>query len=629
MATLTATDAAMPTNNRYSAFATAYSTHLWRTVVMLSVVIAFLSLQPTTTTTTTPLITTATTAPPKIVEQNPHENVISPSVCIAEMSCLQGKIMMGVDHQPFEAYLGIPYAMPPVGELRFANPRAFPRWRGFRDASVPKQECVQKNYILPGSKVEGVEDCLYLNVYVPKPRTQKSLPVMVYIHGGGWFSGTANPSLQGPEYFMATGEVILVVFAYRLGPFGFLSTDDANMPGNLALKDQKLAFRWIHENIAAFGGAPELVTVFGQSAGAISAHLHVLSGNSEGLFHKFITMSGTANVPFAINDKPLQQVLDMARFCNISNAEELSTAELARALRAVSAYDLVSAGDNLKYWDVDPMTNFRPIVEKSAARDAFLTEHPLKLLNEGKYKPLPWLAGAVPGEGAVRVFSILANATLRRQFNEKFYELLGKLLEFPEKFNRTQVTEKTQQVIDEYFGGQTVLNNDTARDFLECISDRGFHHPYYNAIRTYVNTMDVKKYPVYLYKFNYEGHHGFTNLYTSNVNIGKFGVVHCDDLIYAFRAPLIFGDFEPGSSDAAASKLFVDNFISFAKYGKPLSEFTPRPCNATAFAPSAESQSICDYLEFMHYGTDGFTIGINNKFNVRRAEFWNKILEIV
>lgn len=167
--------------------------------------------------------------------------------------------------------------------------------------------------------------------------------------------------------------------------------------------------------------------------------------------------------------------------------------------------------------------------------------------------------------------------------------------------------------------------------------------------------MDVKKYPVYLYKFNYEGHHGFTNLYTSNVNIGKFGVVHCDDLIYAFRAPLIFGDFEPGSSDAAASKLFVDNFISFAKYGcvgfwilekivqklemilmfssfscrKPLSEFTPRPCNATAFAPSAESQSICDYLEFMHYGTDGFTIGINNKFNVRRAEFWNKILEIV
>ncbi|TMW40065.1 hypothetical protein DOY81_014855, partial [Sarcophaga bullata] len=120
------------------------------------------------------------------------------------------------------------------------------------------------------------------------------LPVMVYIYGGGWFSGTANPAITGPEYIMDTEEVILVTFSYRLGAFGFLSTGDNSIPGNFGLKDQLLALKWVQRNIADFGGDPEKVTIFGQSAGAISAHMHMLSSQSQGLFRGVIALSGTA-----------------------------------------------------------------------------------------------------------------------------------------------------------------------------------------------------------------------------------------------------------------------------------------------------------------------------------------------
>lgn len=186
-----------------------------------------------------------------------------------------------------------------------------------------------------------------------------------------------------------------------------------------------------------------------------------------GLFRSAITMSGTANVPFAINDAPLQQTRDIARFCNISNVKELSTVKLTRALRALDAKDILNAGDKLKYWNVDPMTNFRPIVEKHSDKHAFLTQHPVKIMNEGKYTPVPWLNGGVPGEGAVRVFSILANETLRQQFNANFHELFEKLLEFPAQFTRAQLTLKTQLVINEYFGGRSVIDNATAQGFLD------------------------------------------------------------------------------------------------------------------------------------------------------------------
>lgn len=283
---------------------------------------------------------------------------------------------------------------------------------------------------------------------------------MVYIHGGGWFTGSGHPAIVGPEYFMDTQQVILVTFNYRLGVFGFLSTEDSIIPGNFGLKDQTLALKWVQKNIAAFGGNPKQVTIFGQSAGAISAHMHMLSKHSEGLFHAVISQSGPANVPFGIQSNALQLARLTAIHSNITNANELSTAKLAKALRSVDAETLLSAADAIKYWDVDPLTLYRPVVEHFDSAEAFFTEDPKDIFMRGDYKAVPFLAGVVPGEGAVRAVAILETEHLRSAFNQDFDFLLEAFLEFPPHFNRTRVNAAMSKVIDEYFEGNHVLTNE-------------------------------------------------------------------------------------------------------------------------------------------------------------------------
>lgn len=143
-------------------------------------------------------------------------------------------------------------------------------------------------------KVSGEEDCLYLNVYVPVlTNSTKLLPVLFAIHGGAYQFGSA---LTGPKFLM-DHDVIHVAINYRVGIFGFLSTEDHILPGNMGLKDQSMALRWTWENILAFGGDPRKITIIGISAGAASVHYHYLSPMSKGLFQNGISMSGTAFGP--------------------------------------------------------------------------------------------------------------------------------------------------------------------------------------------------------------------------------------------------------------------------------------------------------------------------------------------
>lgn len=317
----------------------------------------------------------------------------------------------------------------------------------------------------------------------PQRRSGQPLPVLVYIHGGGFFSGSAGPLITGPEYFMDTGEVLLVTMAYRLGALGFLSTQDAAMPGNFGLKDQQLALRWVQRNIKAFGGDPRRVTLFGQSAGGVATHMHMLSARSAGLFQQVISMSGTANVPFAIEPEPLQQARRTAALCQVANARNLSTPKLARALRTVDVETLLNAGDGLKFWNVDHMANYRPVVEHSSAastekedaEEAFLSVHPQTLLAEGSYRPVPWLLGTVPEEGAVRVVNIMENASLRQDFNGRFDELLQQLLELPQEFSAEQRAQTMQLVSEKYFHNKHELNELTVQGFLDVSNSGKFY----------------------------------------------------------------------------------------------------------------------------------------------------------
>ena len=182
-------------------------------------------------------------------------------------------------------FLGIPYAAPPVGNLRWQPPEAHASWTDTLDASRAGNSCTQLSFRHGGP--EGSEDCLYLNIYSPVSGGTR-LPVMVWIHGGTFIAGTGS-SYDGSK-LAAKGKLVVVTINYRLGPFGFLASRSLDSPGrpsgNYGLLDQQAALRWVKENIAAFGGDPNKVTVAGESAGAISIGLHLVSPAAAGLFER-------------------------------------------------------------------------------------------------------------------------------------------------------------------------------------------------------------------------------------------------------------------------------------------------------------------------------------------------------
>jgi para-nitrobenzyl esterase len=191
-------------------------------------------------------------------------------------------------------FLGIPYAEPPVGPLRFAPPQRVRAWSGTRDAKQYGSACPQPlNDLAANGRYD--EDCLTLDVYAPSDVSQR-LPVMVFIHGGAFVNGASS---QYDALQLAQTPLVLVLINYRLGALGFMShpsLDDARPhapSGSDGIRDQQLALRWVRDNIGAFGGDRERVTVFGESAGAISACIHWLAPGSRGLAQRFILESGT------------------------------------------------------------------------------------------------------------------------------------------------------------------------------------------------------------------------------------------------------------------------------------------------------------------------------------------------
>jgi len=172
-------------------------------------------------------------------------------------------------------------------------------WEGERLAIKDAPICLQRDPFRRDMIIEGSEDCLYINVYTPeRPRINGSLPVMVWFHGGGWQCGSGISSFYGPD-FLLDHDIVLISANFRLGPLGFLSTETLDCPGNNGLKDQLEVLRWVRENIASFGGDPNSVTVFGESAGGASVTYHMLSEKSRGLLHRGIAQSGTYFNPWA------------------------------------------------------------------------------------------------------------------------------------------------------------------------------------------------------------------------------------------------------------------------------------------------------------------------------------------
>ncbi len=194
-------------------------------------------------------------------------------------------------------FKGVPYAAPPVGNLRWRPPQPVKPWTGVRAATAYGHDCMQLPFPNDAAplRTQPSEDCLYLNVWVPRNRSTKPLPVMFWIYGGGFVNGGSSPAPYDGSHFAEKG-VVFVSFNYRLGRFGFFAfpalLKESGPVGNYALMDQIAALKWVQRNIAAFGGDPNQVTIFGESAGGRSVNMLVTSPEAKGLFARAMIESG-------------------------------------------------------------------------------------------------------------------------------------------------------------------------------------------------------------------------------------------------------------------------------------------------------------------------------------------------
>ncbi|GAA5071318.1 carboxylesterase/lipase family protein [Nocardia iowensis] len=230
------------------------------------------------------------------------------------------------------AFSGIPYAAPPVGELRWKPPAAPAVWSAERDATKPGAECLQPE---DAGRLTGSEDCLFLNVWTPSGAADRKRPVLVWIHGGAFTTGSG--SLYNPARLVRTGDMVVVTINYRLGALGFLGhpavAHEDGQVGNFGLLDQQAALRWVRDNIAAFGGDPAKVTIAGESAGAMSVCDHLVSPASDRLFHGAILQSG----PCEMQTDRQTAVAKSEEYSATIGCPDADAAAVARCLRAVPA----------------------------------------------------------------------------------------------------------------------------------------------------------------------------------------------------------------------------------------------------------------------------------------------------
>ncbi|KYN32249.1 Acetylcholinesterase [Trachymyrmex septentrionalis] len=317
-------------------------------------------------------------------------------------------------------FYGVPFAKPPVGPLRFRKPLPIEPWHGILNATTLPNSCYQERYeYFPGFEGEEMwnpntnisEDCLYLNIWVPQKlrlRHKESpdnvgnngMAILVWVYGGGFMSGTATLDVYDADIMAAAGNAIIASIQYRVGAFGFLYlnqhfVNSEEAPGNMGLWDQALALKWLRENARVFGGDPDLITIFGESAGGSSVSLHLISPVTQGLVRRGILQSGTLNAPWSYmtgeKANEVARVLVDDCGCNSTMLQE-NPARVMACMRSVDAKTLSVQQWN-SYWGILGFPS-APTID-----GVFLPKDPLDLVREADFKNTEILIGNNENEG--------------------------------------------------------------------------------------------------------------------------------------------------------------------------------------------------------------------------------------
>jgi len=432
------------------------------------------------------------------------------------------------------AFLGIPYAAPPVGDLRWKPPAAAAKWSGVRKATEFGAHCMQGKVFgdMNFRDAGGSEDCLFLNVWVPAKAAGAKLPVMVWIYGGGFAAGSTSEARQDGTHLAQQG-VIVVSMNYRLGVFGFFVHPELakesghNAAGNYGLLDQVAALRWVQDNIAAFGGDPGNVTIFGESAGSFSVSAQMASPLSKGLFQKAIGESGGAFFSGGLSFEPLS-VREEKDVKAVSAKLGLSTLAELRAVPAQKLLDAFAPPQSQGF-DFDPDVD-----------GYFLPEPVPTIFAEGKQSDVPLLAGWNHDEGSFEIVfnpqkptadSIKANA--QKDFGDKAAEFL-----------RLYPADTDERVLR------------SAQDFA---GDRFIAFSTWEWMESQAKT---GKQTIYRYRFD-------LGPPSSNPNAPKLGAYHSAEIEYVFGQLDSKAGVPWRAEDRQLSEAMQKYWANFAKNGDP------------------------------------------------------------
>lgn len=478
------------------------------------------------------------------------------------ISTQHGKVLGKLVNGDVRAFLGVPYGEPPTGKLRFKAPQPVQKWDGVKDCTKFSNSCYQLlDKSIPGFK--GVEmwnpntplseDCLYLNVWSPrvnKTQSQPSplAPVLVWIYGGGFYSGTSSLDIYDGRFLSKSEGVVVVSMNYRLGAFGFFSLpNNKNVKGNAGLLDQRMALEWVSNNIAAFGGDPSRVTLFGESAGSASVGYHLLSPGSQHLFQKAVMQSASPNAHWA----SISQAVAWERSFKLASSLGCPTSDPAKLEMCLQQVDAQSIASKAHSTVMRPSLFAPPFVPH--ADGDFLPDEVEVLLNSGKLPKKELMLGLTQDEGTyfllygVPGFDIVSESLITRN---QFLKGLELTLSSASKVTR-------EAAILQYTDWTDVTNRMKNRDALgSLVGDHMFMCP----LLEFANRYSQNGGKTFVYLFDHP----------SSVNPWPawMGVMHGYEIEFIFGMPLN-ASLGYTKTEVNMTKKFMKHWANFARMGNP------------------------------------------------------------
>ncbi|XP_068084604.1 juvenile hormone esterase isoform X2 [Anabrus simplex] len=428
---------------------------------------------------------------------------------------------------------------------------------------------------------------------------------MVWIHGGAFIFGSGNPNNFGPD-FLVEKDVLVVLVNYRLGMLGFLNMHNKDVPGNMGLKDQVAALRWVQKNIAKFGGDPKQVTIFGESAGGVSAHFLMLSPMTKGLFQRVICQSGVSLNPwsFKLSVSENNKIL-----LNFVGCGDLEGDELLKCLKEVPVEKLTQiplVGLNTPT-EEDKWVEI-PLHVYVTVDDTFLPRAPRQILKDGDYNKVPLLLGINDAEGLLLFNIIMKHQTRLESFNDNMEKMVPRDLEL--KPGSKDSKEVANMIKDFYFDGK--LTPEKADQYKDLSTDRLFLIGVHQAVQLHAATSDQ---PIYLYEFAFEGAFGITKAIFGSPLYQ--GVSHVEDVYYIHAVKNIPYKLFNFSPEMLTLRRMVTMWTNFAKFGNPTPEqSTLLPVTWRPYTPEDPA--------YLHIRSQ---LTVKRNIEERRMKFWDSVYE--